>query len=146
MRIWHQSFTDLTALPIYARRLSAHARQVVGTGIIVDVYGMPTTAPAPAERYPYVEYLLHKSILDAVSDAERGGYDAVALGCFYDPALREARSLVDIPVLGMAETSMLLGCFHARRLGFITLSRPEAEAVRDLVETYGLSSRLAASV
>ena len=88
MRIWHQSFADLKTLPIYADRLGLHASQIVASETRVDVHGMPATAPTSAVRYPFVEYVMHKAILDAVSDAERMGYDAVTLGCFNDPVLR----------------------------------------------------------
>lgn len=146
MRIWHQSFARLSELPVYRGRLGVHAGRVVTSATKVDIHGMPDNVPAPAERYPAVEYVMHKSVLDAVYDAERGGYDAVTLGCFNDPVLREARGLVDIPVLGLAETSILVSCFYGRKLGFVTMNRAESEAAKELVELYGLSARVAGYV
>ncbi|NOG72753.1 hypothetical protein [Roseicella sp. DB1501] len=45
---------------------------------------------------------------EAALAAERGGYDAFALGCFYDPTLWAARSLVDIPRVDLSKSCMLL--------------------------------------
>ena len=59
------------------------------------------------DSFRFFETLDWISILDSVIGAEQEGYDAVAIGNILDPALREARSMVDIPVLGLGETSML---------------------------------------
>ena len=53
--------------------------------------------------------------------AERAGYDAFALGCFYDPALTAVRSLVDIPCLGLSESCMLVACSLGQRFGLVSL-------------------------
>ena len=69
MRIWHQSFARLSELPVYRARLGLHVARVVTSVTKVDIHGMPANVPAPTERYPAVEYVMHKSILDAVHDA-----------------------------------------------------------------------------
>lgn len=146
LRIWHQSYTDLATLPRYASRLATHAQAVLGVHVQLDVNGLPPGTPPAATRNAYLERFGDLEICRGVMAAERDRYDAVVLGCFYDPALREARSMVDIPVLGMAETSALVACAYGRRFGLVALSTDEAVAAADLVCGYGLGERLAASV
>ena len=59
------------------------------------------------------------SILDSVVGAEPQGFDAVAIGNILDPGLRDARSMVDIPVLGLGETCMLAACMMGSRFSLV---------------------------
>jgi Asp/Glu/hydantoin racemase len=152
MRIWHQSFTDLDRMPLYRDTLGRHAARVVGRDTTVVLHGLrPGTyadgfAPIDAIRYRYLESLNESQVCEAALAAEREGYGALAIGCFFDPALRAARSLVDIPVLGLAESTMLVACSLGRRFGIVTLCDDETVNLEDLAAAYGLERRLAAVV
>jgi len=152
MRIWHQSFSDLDRAPVYRRTLADHARQVLEPGIDVRVHGLrPGTygeqyAPIHAIRYRYLEALNEAQICEAALVAQREGYDAFALGCFHDPALREARSLGDIPVVGLSETCLLVACSLAPHFAMISLNRDQQAQHEELASAYGLASRVAAVI
>jgi allantoin racemase len=149
MRIWHQSFTDLDRVPLYRQTLIEHARRVADPGMEVRIHGLrPGTyrdglTPVDAIRHPYLEFLGQNQICEAALVAEREGYDVVALGCFYDPGLRQARSLVDIPIVGLSETCMLVACSLGRKFSLIALNRDQLVQHNELAEIYGLGSRLA---
>jgi allantoin racemase len=149
MRIWHQSFTDLDMVPVYERTLAEHAARVTDAGTSVILHGLkPGTygsnlAPIDALRHPYIEFLNEVQICEAVLTAEREEYDAFALGCFHDPALRQARSLVSIPVVGLSETCMLIACSLGKKFALIALNRDQQARHEDLAEAYGLERRLA---
>jgi allantoin racemase len=49
------------------------------------------------------EYYAAPEILSRIIEAEKGGYDAVVVHCFGDPALHAARECVRIPVVGAGE-------------------------------------------
>lgn len=148
MRIWHQSFSDLDRVPLYRRTLQAHAAQVSDPGVQVTVHGLrpgtygPDLAPIDAIRYRYVEFLNEAQICEAVMAAERAGYDAFALGCFFDPALRAARSLVDIPVVGLSETCMLMACSLGKSFGMVALNRDQQRLHEELAHHYSLEKRM----
>lgn len=152
MRIWHQSFSDLDRVPVYRETIVAHAREVLEPGVSVRVHGLkPGTygdryAPIHAIRYRYLESLNEAQICEAALVARREGYDAFALGCFHDPALREARSLVDIPVAGLSESCMLVACSLASRFAMVSLNRDQQIQHEELATRYGLAARLAAVV
>ena len=85
-------------------------------------------------------------VCEAALAAERAGYDAFALGCFYDPALRAARSLVDIPCVGLSETCMLVACSLGHRFGLVSLEASQRAQHEELARAYGLGDRLAGVV
>ncbi len=106
MRIWHQGFIEMVTIPAYGQALERHLRAVVGPGTVVDVHGVapgtytPGHTAADIARSPYLMSLHVHQILDAAQVAGRDGYDAMAIAILQNPGLREARSLVDIPVVG----------------------------------------------
>ena len=150
MRIWHQSILDLDVTPIYRRCLEKHASLVVDAGTTVVVHGLkPGTygrdfVPIDAIRHRYLEFLNEIQICEAALAAEREGYDAVAIGCFYDPALRQARSLTSIPVVGLSESCMLVACSLGYKFALIALNRDQTAQHAELAHVYGLEQRLAA--
>ncbi len=152
MRIWHQSFSDLDRAPVYRATLARHAEAVMPAGDSVVLHGLrPGTyggdfAPIHAIRHRYLEYLNEAQVVEAALAAEREGYGAFALGCFYDPALRAARSLVDIPCVGLSETCMLVACSLGQRFGLVSLEASQRVQHEELARAYGLRERLAGVV
>lgn len=152
MKIWHQSFTDLDVFPRYRATLQQHADRVMGADAAVHVHGLrPGTYPsgiAPMEMNSRAGLRLFNAqqVCEAAVAAEAAGYDAFALGCFFDPALHEARSLVDIPVVSLTETCMLTACSLGRRFAVVALTDFQKMLSEDLAEQYGLTGRLAGVV
>jgi Asp/Glu/hydantoin racemase len=150
MRIWYQSFGDLSSLPSYRGSLEAHTARVAspGTEVVVrgvrpGTYGSGAVPPIAFTRYPYLKYLNQLQIVDNALLAEEEGFDAFAIGCYHDPALREARSVVRLPVLSIGEASMLVACSFARTFGVVTMCTEFADYTRQLASDYGLERRLA---
>ena len=54
----------------------------------------------------YPETMFTNFFLSRVIEAEKTGYDAFIIGTAPDPGLRDARTLVDIPVVAYTEASM----------------------------------------
>src|SRR5579864_7465004 len=54
------------------------------------------------------EYLSIPETLSMVSGAEERGYAAIIIGCYSDPGIDAARELVNIPVVGPGQSTMLL--------------------------------------
>lgn len=149
IRIWVQSFTDLSALPGYEGMLRDHARRICGPDTVVDVHGVrPGTYPggmAPIEmiRYRWADHLLTVQVVENVMRAEREGYDAVAISCFLDPGLEQARGVVDIPVVSSCETALLVSSTVGRAVGLLAIDGHMAVILRELVGRYGYQDRVA---
>lgn len=101
-----------------------------------------------SEGPPHLEYKSYEPLvlvgtLEKIVQAEREGYDAVIIGCFDDPALQEARELVNIPVIGPGETCMHLACMLGHKFSVITAIREALARLEDHVLMYGLEKKLA---
>jgi allantoin racemase len=107
IRLWHQSISELDHLPHYQQMLIEHASRVIDADTVLDVHGMRKgtypdgVAPIDVLGAPWCHYLANIQIIENAIKAESEGYDAVAITCFHDPGLQEARSVVDIPVVSL---------------------------------------------
>jgi len=92
----------------------------------------------------YYDLLNKRQVADVVVQAEREGFDAAVVGCFGDTGVKEARAVVEMPVIGAGETAILFACQLGRRLGIIATNMPEQiAAIEDKIVLMGLTSRLA---
>lgn len=152
MRIWHQSFTDLDAFPRYRETLASHATRVMRGRADVVVHGLrpgtypPGIAPMDMNSVAGLRLLGEVQVCEAAVAAQQAGYDAFALGCFFDPALHAARSLVDIPVVSLTESSMLTACSLGRRFAIVSVTPFQKMLTEDLARAYGLQDRMAGVV
>ena len=69
--------------------------------------------------------------------------DAAIIGASLDSALRAAREMLSIPVLGLTESALHAACLLGGRFGILTMSAKSAAITREMVESYGLTARLA---
>ncbi|MGE0388084.1 MAG: aspartate/glutamate racemase family protein [Gammaproteobacteria bacterium] len=148
MRIWHQSGAPLAGMGPYAAALDAHVRAVVSPGTEVVFHGLPPELyagrpPAAVLKYAYARHVILSAIVENCIRAEREGFDAVAIASYNDPFIHEARSVVDIPVASMAESSLLTACALARRIALVTLTPENVIRLRELVERHALTPRVA---
>lgn len=87
-------------------------------GVEIDLHGVKKGVLEV--EYKYFLFLSKSEIIENMLVAEKKGYDAIALGCFLDPGLQEARSMVDVPIASMGESSMLFACTLGKRFSIIT--------------------------
>lgn len=94
-----------------------------------------TSTPEVPERSDpyYSEYLVVRAVEAAAND----GFDAVIVGCCYDPGVRVARGKVDIPVVGALEASLQLAPFYGRDFAMVTDYHQAAAYMADLVAVNG---------
>src|SRR3546814_18733642 len=81
-------------------------------------------------------------IIDYAIHAERDGFDAFVVGSFSEPMLREMRSAVDIPVIGILESSMLVSCSLGQSIAPIANEPEISSIVQTSVQKHGLASRV----
>jgi Asp/Glu/hydantoin racemase len=150
IRIWHQSFTVLENLPAYAQALAAHFASVARVGTDVVMHGMhvqtyKTNYPGTDIRYAAVQALHSSQFVMGGLAAEEQGYDAYAISTIPDVALREVRSLIDIPVVGYGESAMLTSCMLGGRFGVLLFIPELVPQIADNVRRYGLEQRFASA-
>lgn len=146
IRIWHQSFTVLEQLPAYAARLQEHFRKVARPDTEVVLHGMHphtyrTHYPGTDIRHGYFQYLHGQQFVLGAIAAEEAGFDAYAIMTIPEPALREARSVVDIPVVGYGESAMLTARMLGERMGVLLFIEEMAPIVAENAARIGLSGK-----
>jgi len=100
------------------------------------------------EGPPHLEYHVYEHealtrMLELMREAEEDGCGAGIIGCFYDGGLRELREGLRMPVVGMAEASMLLAATLGHRFSIIVGRRKWIPKMTDNVVLVGLERRLA---
>jgi len=138
-RILYLSMSREEYSPNYFPFLRSYLEQVKSPDTEIDLRG---TRVGRIDSFRFFETLDWISILDSVLEAELDGYDAVAIGNILDPALREARSMVDIPVLGLGETSMLTASMMGSSFSLIAVNPYFGGRFEENVAKYGLGQRL----
>jgi allantoin racemase len=141
MRILWQSSTPITKYPAYNDAIVAHAARVLGTGVEVVVRG--TLRPTFGTYTRAAFFLKSSDMMDSIVSAADEGFDGVGIGCFLDPILHELREILDIPVMGLAETGMHMACMLGQRFAILSHSGALNVKVYDsLAERYGLRARM----
>lgn len=97
---------------------------------------------------PHLEYHLYEHqafspMLALMREAQDDGGGAAIIGCFYDGGLRELREALVMPVVGMAEASILLASTLGHRFSIIVGRRKWIPKMSDNVLLTGLERRLA---
>ena len=94
--------------------------------------------------YNAFEMLVAPTLLSTVRWAERSGYDAAVIGCFYDPALRAARELADnLVITAPAEASLHLAGTLGERISILVGTEKNIPEMHENVIKYGFLNRLA---
>ncbi|MFJ4268669.1 aspartate/glutamate racemase family protein [Paenarthrobacter nicotinovorans] len=133
----------------YFESLGTHLARLAGPGVEVSTFGAkPGTwgelQPAVASGAPYLfHHVVKNMFIEAALEAEESGYDALIVGATTDPGLREARSVVDIPIVSVFESSVLVSCTVARQCGIITPTQEVAHILHIHLDEYLLSGRVA---
>jgi len=78
-------------------------------------------------------------VIKHVEKAEADGYDAIIVWCGGDPGVEEARTLVDIPVIGPGEAMRILAGLLGKNVARIHHPLPVLLLREDLDKTYRLT-------
>jgi len=98
--------------------------------------------PASIES-EFDESLAAPDILNKVIEAEERGFDGIIIDCFGDPAVKAAREIVDIPVVGAAEPSMLFACSLGQRFSVVTVLENVIPMIENIAKVLGVYEKLA---
>ncbi|MFS0599264.1 aspartate/glutamate racemase family protein [Peribacillus frigoritolerans] len=93
-------------------------------------------SPQNIDFYSY-KHLAEQEIMDLIVESEKQGFNAVIVGCCYDPGVRTARELVDIPVIGPLEASLQMASYFGHSTSVVTDHYKAVPYLKDMVRTYG---------
>ncbi|MEI7713223.1 MAG: aspartate/glutamate racemase family protein [Rhodospirillales bacterium] len=151
MRIWHQSFTVLEDLPGYPEAIRAHAAKVLRPDTEIALHGQapgtyPSNYPGNDIGYNYTFGIHGHQWIAAGRAAEKQGFDAYAMCTLPNPMLREARSMLEIPVIGMGETCCHLATMFGQRFAIMLFIDRMVPMYQEQIRQYGLTDRCAGVV
>ena len=125
----------------YAQALAKVLHAAAASGTEVGVFGL-SPGRALADQYRYLEHLDTAEILDNGLRAEKEGYDAFLIGNVFEPGLHELREVLNIPVLGLLESSVHLACLMAPSFSVVNVNPKFVRRVNENVARTGLASRM----
>lgn len=127
----------------YLDILKRTAEKVLRTDTDIVIKSVEPGLTRGFDLHPYFAFLNKRSIVERAIEAEKEGFDAVVVGCYADPGVKEARATVDIPVIGIAEASMLYACLLGRRFAVVTLNEPSVVPdLEDAIILHGMQHRV----
>lgn len=150
MRVWEQGLVATYSMPGYKQLIEEHYRAYQRPGTVVEVHGVKDEAGEAGAKiagrvvnYAFLHRMHDTQILKNIQRAAAEGFDVVLLGVLQDPGLKEARSIVDIPVLGYGEVSMLTALTLGEKFSFICINPQMEQLVRQTIRERGLEARAA---
>ena len=138
-RIWFQGATDRALMAPYIAKVEAHFKAILDPEFD---FTFNTTTPPATTTHALTEYRVGRNFIRNAVQAEREGYDVVAVTHFQDPGLSEAKSAVGIPVLGLGETTLHFSLTLGRKLGLVTINPAFIPWHEDQIVKYGMQSRV----
>lgn len=151
MKIWHQSFTVLNDLGAYHEALVKHFKRVARPDTEIVLHGMKSGTyrsnyPGADIRHASLQYIHGLQFMLAAVEAQQQGFDVYAISTLPEPALREIRGLVDIPVVGYGESAMLTACMLGRTFGVVVFIDDLNELIEQNARGHGLASRFSGAM
>ncbi|MGZ5148952.1 MAG: aspartate/glutamate racemase family protein [Burkholderiales bacterium] len=143
MKLWYQSLARQTESTPYGEMLRRVIDSACDPGTSVHMQGVAESAGIGV-HYRLLEYHDTKEVIYNAMKAEREGYDAFLIGNISDAGIREAREAVNIPVLGLCETSLHIACMMGANFSLVTISEKWTPRLLENVNRYGLERRLVA--
>lgn len=119
------------------KELKAAARSDVEISVVSIEKG-----PASIES-AYEEEMAAPGILEKVREAEKEGFDAVIIDCMGDPALEAAKEIVDIPVVGPAQSSMAIASTLGDKFSVVTVLDRLIPLIWREIKDYGYEGQVA---
>ncbi|SFC53965.1 allantoin racemase [Bacillus sp. OV322] len=114
-----------------------YASETTEVGVTSLDYG-----PASVES-EYDEALCVPNFLEKAKEAEEDGYDGIISDCFGDPGVKPAREILDIPVVGACESSMLFASSLAKSFSVVTVLPNVVPMIENISKTLGVNGNLA---
>jgi allantoin racemase len=139
IKIWFQGATDRVHMAPYISKVEAHFKATLGPD---TTFTFNSTTPPATTTHALTEYRIGAAFVRGAVEAARQGYDAMAITHFQDAALAEVKSVSDMPVLGLGETTLFHALTLGRKLGLVTINPTFIPWHEDQVIRYGLQSRV----
>ena len=138
-KIWFQGATDKVHMAPYIAKVEAHLKSILDPEFSATFH---TTTPPATTTHAITEFRIARNLIRNAVEAEKQGYDAMAITHFQDAGLAEVKSVAEIPVIGLGETTLMHALTLGRKLGLVTINPVFIPWHEDQVIRYGLQQRV----
>src|SRR6185312_3675506 len=138
-RIWFQGATDKVHMAPYIAKVEAHLKSILDPDFEATFH---TTTPPATTTHAITEFRIARNLIRNAVEAEKQGYSAMVITHFQDAGLAEVKSVVDIPVIGLGETTLMHSLTLGRKIGLVTINPVFIPWHEDQVIRYGLQQRV----
>ena len=138
-KIWFQGATDKVHMAPYIAKVEAHLKGILEPGFEAT---FNTTTPPATTTHAVTEFRIARNLIRYAVEAEKQGLSAMVITHFQDAGLAEVKSVVDIPVIGLGETTLAHSLTLGRKLGLVTINPVFVPWHEDQVIRYGLQQRV----
>jgi allantoin racemase len=122
------------------RDIDREARQYARADTEIETV-CPSWGPRSIEGH-YEEELAAVAMLEVIKE-RAADFDGVVIACYGDPGLAAAREISPVPVVGIAEASMLMACTVAHSFSIVTVLPRVKPLLENTVKLHGLEARCA---
>jgi len=138
-------YLNAVGVPDYDATFAALARRCKDPRNLVTVASLdPSVGAMDHLEYRVYEALIVRDVMLAARQAALEGYDALALGCFYDPGLDEARQAArGMPVIGPCQAAIETALRLGNRYSVIIGRRTWQDQMHRTIRRYGFDGQLA---
>lgn len=119
--------------------IRAEAQRSASPGTGIDVLTAPFGVAYIETRF---EALLGAYATAQLAAEHAANYDAVVVAAFGDPGLAALREVLPVPVTGLTEAALASAHLLGHRISIIAISQRIQAWYREVVNSYGFSSRL----
>ncbi|NLB29388.1 MAG: hypothetical protein GX823_04065 [Clostridiales bacterium] len=99
--------------------------------------------PIEMAFYRFIDHLTSSMIYHVAKNAKQEGFDGVVINCFGDPMLWELRQALDIPVVGLGESTMQFAALMGHKFGIVHISPYNIPETEEHLAKYGIRDRCA---
>ena len=138
MKLFYQSYVDESIGKTYLAHLTKHVQEVARSEVIVH-----PLSPPDSFAHPAMEFRCARDVVRNAIRASRENYDGFMVGHIQDSGLWEAKSVVEMPVMGLGESTMLYACSLGMRVGVVTINPRFIPGFHTQIRRYGLEYRIA---
>jgi len=134
-------FIDPLGTNVFDEMTKNYLEKYKSKDTVIDVVSF-AGGPQHLEYYSYVAIVIPE-ILRVIKKAEKENYDAVIIGCFYDPGLHEAREIAKkIIVVAPCESSLHIASTLGEKFSIIVGRKKWVPLMMKNVVTYGFRDKL----
>jgi Asp/Glu/hydantoin racemase len=139
MKLLYHSLGNLERLSGYADAMVDYLDDVSRPDTEVELRGTPKGGLA--DTYRFFSFQDEQGVAETIA-RERGNVDGIAVGNILDPAVREGRSIADIPILGLGEASYMTAMTVSETAALVPLTPEWEPQLRDRIRMYELTERI----